>query len=212
MGTPCLLFYHPTIHFLSHHPPPYLHHSSAVSRLIHSRSQQVPADLQSSHHSFLNAGLKGSSHEKPTSPMHDITLITNLHLPTPLICQEREEHEMLARPRALLSLLFFLLLFLILYFITTHLHAFVQLFFTHSGIAITQQEILTASQAPGAESRIQHVPKIIHQVWHDWKHVNNENASDIERSMPADWEEVSRSCREMNQGWEYNVSTFFSWE
>ena len=42
------------------------------------------------------------------------------------------------------------------------------------------------------------VPKIIHQIYHDWTWHNG--------SMPLDWEETRQTCVEMNEGWEFFVS------
>jgi hypothetical protein len=43
------------------------------------------------------------------------------------------------------------------------------------------------------------IPRIIHQVFHNWKDPGNE-------TLPADWEAVRMTCVEKNKDWEYMVS------
>jgi hypothetical protein len=73
--------------------------------------------------------------------------------------------------------------------------AFIQLFFKHSGIPITQTEIALAHNSSTTDSRPQLIPKIIHQVYHDWGH----------SGMPKDWDQVSKTCKNLNRHWEYKV-------
>jgi mannosyltransferase OCH1-like enzyme len=54
-----------------------------------------------------------------------------------------------------------------------------------------------AHSTPFLDARPQHIPKIIHQVYHDWRN----------RSMPLDWDEVRQTCISVNPGWEYKVPT-----
>lgn len=86
---------------------------------------------------------------------------------------------------------------LTLIFLITRIVAFINIFFTHSGIALTQREILNAHRQSPSELRTQYVPKIIHQVYHDWSGGNG--------SMPSDWVGVRRTCVDLNPGWEYKV-------
>lgn len=79
----------------------------------------------------------------------------------------------------------------------SRLHGFIQLFFEHSGIAITQAEIAIIHNSTTLDPRPQLIPKIIHQVFHDWRNVG----------MPSDWEGVRKSCIEKNKEWEYMVET-----
>ncbi|MCJ1286152.1 hypothetical protein MMC26_005497 [Xylographa opegraphella] len=81
----------------------------------------------------------------------------------------------------------------------SRLVAFVQLFFQHSGIAITQNEIADAHPTGSVDARPQLIPKIIHQVFHDWKFHN--------QTMPSDWDEVRQTCIDSNKGWEYRLWT-----
>ncbi|MCJ1439458.1 hypothetical protein MMC27_008852 [Xylographa pallens] len=84
-------------------------------------------------------------------------------------------------------------------FLISRLVAFIQLFFEHSGIAITQNEIAEAHPAGSEDSRPQLIPKIIHQVFHDWKFHN--------QTMPSDWDEVRQTCINSNRDWEYKLWT-----
>lgn len=98
------------------------------------------------------------------------------------------------RGRIWLSLLFSLLL-VCLFVLISRVRAFIQLFFEHSGIAITQNEIARAHNEKILDPRPQLVPKIIHQVFHDWWN----------ESMPADWEELRQTCINTNSDWKHMV-------
>jgi len=84
-------------------------------------------------------------------------------------------------------------------YLLTHLIFFVQLFFEHSGVAITQEEIASAHTA--TDARPQLIPKIIHQVYHDW----NAEQNGGNETMPTDWDEVRHSCIDKNEDWTYMV-------
>ncbi|KAL2067502.1 hypothetical protein VTL71DRAFT_1927 [Oculimacula yallundae] len=85
-----------------------------------------------------------------------------------------------------------------------HIVAFIHLFFEHSGIAITQDEILSAffkdQDVSEGKRRKSYVPKIVHQVFHNWKDPGNE-------TLPDDWRAVSKTCKEKNKGWKYMLWT-----
>lgn len=98
------------------------------------------------------------------------------------------------RGRIWLSL-FLALLLVCLFVLISHSRAFIQLFFEHSGIAITQNEIANAHNKKTPDLRPQLIPKIIHQVFHEWGN----------KSMPADWEELRQTCINTNCDWEYMV-------
>ena len=98
------------------------------------------------------------------------------------------------RPRAGIAISLLLIL-LTLGYLATRLVFFVQLFFEHAGIAITQQEIAAAHAATTPDERPALIPKIIHQVFHDWR----------DESMPPDWDEVRHTCIDLNKDWEYKV-------
>ena len=98
---------------------------------------------------------------------------------------------------------FFLLLLVLLviglYFLVAHIVAFIQIFFQHAGIAITQEEIAAAHIAKShfiggdAHPRPALIPKRIHHIFHNWKNV----------SMPKHWDETRQTCMETNPGWEF---------
>jgi inositol phosphorylceramide mannosyltransferase catalytic subunit len=98
------------------------------------------------------------------------------------------------RPRIYLPLIF--LLVLIIYFVV-RLLGFLQIFFEHTGIRITQDEAKAAYLAQTPDTRKQFIPKKIHQVYHDWSGNNT--------SIPADWDEVRHTCINLNPDWEYTV-------
>jgi inositol phosphorylceramide mannosyltransferase catalytic subunit len=72
------------------------------------------------------------------------------------------------------------LLLVTLLFLVSPTVKFPQIFFEHSGIALTQNEVAAAHSATVPDARQQVIPKIIHQVFHDWRN----------DSMPADWEYI----------------------
>jgi hypothetical protein len=45
------------------------------------------------------------------------------------------------------------------------------------------------------DARPQLIPKIIHQIFHDWRN----------QSMPSDWEQLRQTCIDLNEDWEYMV-------
>ena len=105
------------------------------------------------------------------------------------------------RLRASLPLLVLVLLVIGLFILVSHVLAFVQIFFQHAGIAITQEEIaaahVAASHVTGdPDLRPQLIPKIVHHIFHNWHNV----------SMPEHWEETRQTCMDTNKDWEYMVS------
>ncbi len=88
------------------------------------------------------------------------------------------------------------LLAFLIYFIS-HVVAFVQIFYTHAGISLPQAEAAEAYKN-GTADRVQYIPRIIHQVFHNWKDPGSE-------VMPSDWDNVRQTCIDKNPGWEYKV-------
>ena len=89
-----------------------------------------------------------------------------------------------------------LVLVVVLFVFISHLLAFIQIFFQHAGIAITQGEIAAAQIANEQDARPQPIPKIVHHIFHDWRN----------ESIPADWEETRRTCIDTNSDWKFLVS------
>ncbi|KAK3938315.1 nucleotide-diphospho-sugar transferase [Diplogelasinospora grovesii] len=89
--------------------------------------------------------------------------------------------------------------------IATRVAAFVKIFGAHSGQALTQEEVEIAynrsTTDPAASPlRQEFVPKIIHQIFHNWKDPENE-------TLPADWEATRQTCTSRNPGFEYRLWT-----
>ena len=95
------------------------------------------------------------------------------------------------------------LLVLVIYFIV-QLLSFLTIFFPskHAGTLITQVEVKAAHEARAPDTRPQYIPKIIHQVYHDWS--GNDSA------VPSDWDEVRQTCKEKNRDWDYKVQTLYT--
>lgn len=91
-------------------------------------------------------------------------------------------------------------------FVATRIVAFAQLFgifSDHAGVRITQGEIAAASTDAGAGGNVSRnavIPKILHQVFHNWH-----NASDNSSTIPAKWRPMQQTCLDLNSDWEYMV-------
>jgi mannosyltransferase OCH1-like enzyme len=123
-------------------------------------------------------------------------------------------HRSLKRALAWLPIL---LVVVFVLFIISRLLAFAQLFGKlgpHAGIEVTQTQVLAAHTAVTPDPRKPVVPKILHQIFHNWK-----NASD--NTLPEDWAKMRQMCVDRNPDWEFkmwdveNSQTFiedvFSW-
>ncbi|RFU24814.1 hypothetical protein B7463_g11526, partial [Scytalidium lignicola] len=99
------------------------------------------------------------------------------------------------------------IVFLTLTFFLSRLVSFIQIFFEHAGPAITQTEVVEAyASTTPPDSRPQHIPKLIHQVYHSWGSSSGGSDSNNGTEMiPADWEEVRQTCMELNKGWEFKL-------
>jgi mannosyltransferase OCH1-like enzyme len=100
------------------------------------------------------------------------------------------------RPRIYIPLLLLVALTIHLLF---KLYSFLTIFFIshHTGILITQTQALQAHESQNPDTRTQYIPKKIHQVYHDWSGNNT--------AIPSDWDEVRKTCQDLNEGWEYTV-------
>lgn len=78
--------------------------------------------------------------------------------------------------------------------------AFINLFFEHSGIVLTQQQAADAHSATSSDSRPQVIPKIIHQVFHNWRQPGND-------TLPADWTAVRQTCIDLNPDFQHMLWT-----
>ncbi|QGA12364.1 hypothetical protein EYB26_000008 [Talaromyces marneffei] len=80
----------------------------------------------------------------------------------------------------------------------TRIVAFVELFGIfkdHAGVRNTQAEIAAYYNNSSSDSRSPMVPKIIHQVFHNWHDENND-------TIPAKWQPSRQSCLDLNPDWE----------
>lgn len=91
-------------------------------------------------------------------------------------------------------------LVLLLTVLVPRILAFSHIFGAHAGVAMTQQQVLDAHSAAQSkpDARPRPVPRIIHQVFHNWRDPGNE-------TLPADWEETRQSCVSRHPTWEYKV-------
>ncbi|XP_044715074.1 glycosyltransferase sugar-binding containing DXD motif domain-containing protein [Hirsutella rhossiliensis] len=72
-----------------------------------------------------------------------------------------------------------------------------RIFGRHAGVALTQHQVALAHKD---ESRVRPVPRIIHQVFHNWASPGNE-------TLPADWAAMRQSCLELHPTWEHKLWT-----
>ncbi|KAK0619738.1 nucleotide-diphospho-sugar transferase [Immersiella caudata] len=79
----------------------------------------------------------------------------------------------------------------------SRLLVFKQIFLEHAGIPISQPQVAEAYGGAN-ETRPQLIPKIIHQVFHNWKDPGNE-------TLPSDWDHVRKTCTDANPDWEYKL-------
>jgi inositol phosphorylceramide mannosyltransferase catalytic subunit len=84
----------------------------------------------------------------------------------------------------------------LLFFLGTQLAFFIQIFFKHAGIEITQKEIVERFGGEGDGEG--DIPKIIHHVFHNWHEVGNE-------TLREDYQDTREKCRGLNEGWEFKV-------
>ncbi|KAM7206540.1 family 32 putative glycosyltransferase [Naviculisporaceae sp. PSN 640] len=107
------------------------------------------------------------------------------------------------RPSIRISVILWAVLLLAgLVYVTSRVLAFTRIFFSHSGIAITQREAydLYHNGTWTHTNRTQYIPKIIHQVFHNWTDPDND-------SLPADWDSVRQTCIDKNPDFEYRLWT-----
>jgi hypothetical protein len=107
------------------------------------------------------------------------------------------------RPRAVCKAILFVLPFLIaLLVLTPRFLAFHHLFFQHPGITLAQQQAVddfNLARAAGI-ARPQLIPKIIHQVFHNWQQPGND-------TLPEDWAKVRQTCIDLNPDFENRLWT-----
>lgn len=101
--------------------------------------------------------------------------------------------------RRIVSILFAVFLLALLRAVLIGIADLVHIFGAHAGVAFTQAEIAAAHNEVTADPRHQVVPKIIHQIFHNWTDPKNE-------MIPIDWDILRQTCIAKNQDYEYRVS------
>ena len=102
-----------------------------------------------------------------------------------------------------LTMLPFIFLLALLVFAIFRLSNFIHIFRAHAGIAYNQPDVAAAHLAGAADPRSQVVPKILHQIFHNWTDPEDEK-------LPSDWELMRQTCIEKNPDYEYRVSRTYS--
>lgn len=74
---------------------------------------------------------------------------------------------------------------------------FLRLFLPHAGYPLNQDQALARYRVE--KHQPEHVPRIIHQVFHNWQHPGNESA------LLPQWEAQRQTCIDKNPEWEYKV-------
>ncbi|KAK4466989.1 nucleotide-diphospho-sugar transferase [Cladorrhinum samala] len=82
----------------------------------------------------------------------------------------------------------------------TSLLRFKQIFFEHAGITLTQAQAAEAYAAGQNDERTQHIPKIVHQVFHNWHDPGN-------GTLPSDWQANVNNCKKLNPNFEFMLWT-----
>jgi mannosyltransferase OCH1-like enzyme len=95
-----------------------------------------------------------------------------------------------------------------LYFLISKVVSLMPLFGEHAGVSLTQEEIKAAYYDDANETNIinnqtlllpqknpQPIPKIIHQIYHDWSG----------KGLPADWEKLRQTCIDLHPAWQHMV-------
>jgi inositol phosphorylceramide mannosyltransferase catalytic subunit len=106
-------------------------------------------------------------------------------------------------PAVRLSVIFWLLVGVwgLFYFIS-HVLAFIAIFFTHAGLPLPQRVAADAFASNATDSlgrpREQLIPKILHQVFHNWHEPGNDE-------LPDDWKAVRQTCIDHNPDWQHMV-------
>jgi mannosyltransferase OCH1-like enzyme len=75
---------------------------------------------------------------------------------------------------------------------------FIGIFGAHAGPLLTQEEIEAAYNGADHKSRQEYVPRILHQIFHNWADPGNE-------TLPTDWDVTRKTCIDANPDFEYRV-------
>ncbi|KZZ93808.1 Glycosyltransferase, DXD sugar-binding motif protein [Moelleriella libera RCEF 2490] len=72
------------------------------------------------------------------------------------------------------------------------------IFLEHAGVTLTQDDVALAYEHAKEGSKTQYIPRIIHQIYHNW---HDEDDPD-NTTMPAKWKEARESCISLHKEWE----------
>lgn len=106
------------------------------------------------------------------------------------------------RSRLIATLILSALSVALLFVIGSRLVRFSHIFRAHSGPALTQEQVELAynSTSGGDEQRKEAIPRIIHQIFHNFKDLSD-------NTIPEDWEAQRQTCIKHNPDFEYKVRT-----
>jgi mannosyltransferase OCH1-like enzyme len=82
-------------------------------------------------------------------------------------------------------------------YVVSRLLVFKQIFFAHAGVAITQPQVAAAFPEI-TNTQQQHIPKIIHQIFHNWHDPGND-------TLPSKWTKTRQTCVDLNPDFEFKV-------
>lgn len=83
--------------------------------------------------------------------------------------------------------------------VVSRLLGFINIFFEHSGIVLTQEDVAAAyNSSDKSTERPQLIPKITHQVFHNWRNPGDDK-------LPEDWAKVRQTCIDHNPDFEHMV-------
>ena len=105
------------------------------------------------------------------------------------------------RLRLIPTLLTSVSILIFVFFIAPRVHRFVEVFSAHSGTALLPIDIEAAyNDTKSGQTRTQYIPKVIHQIFHNWREPGNE-------TLPPDWDETKETCRVANPDFEHRLWT-----
>ncbi|KAK4152478.1 nucleotide-diphospho-sugar transferase [Chaetomidium leptoderma] len=81
-------------------------------------------------------------------------------------------------------------------YVIVRLLSFKQIFFEHAGIRLTQSQVAAPTNIAGP----QHIPKIIHHIFHNWRDPGND-------TLPPGWASMRQGCMDLNTSFEFKLWT-----
>ncbi|KAF4595686.1 Mannosyl phosphorylinositol ceramide synthase SUR1 [Ophiocordyceps camponoti-floridani] len=101
--------------------------------------------------------------------------------------------------RLILSLVFIAIVFSLVFRVAVSVN---RIFGAHAGNALTQEQVRAAAEAAASRGhrRKRPVPRILHQVFHNWHQPGNE-------TLPPDWQAARQTCLDLHPTWEHKLWT-----